>query len=81
MNMQIFILDKYDLKGHLKVTKVHPILALTKPFPYWKVCWCFTLQIVSISLSHSHILLSSPIFLSLSISLFRSMQKLTYTQL
>ena len=34
----------------LKVTKVHPFLALTKPFPYWMVHWCFPLQIVWISL-------------------------------
>ena len=69
-------LQKYDLKGHLKVTKVHPILALTKPFPYWMVCCSSPLQIVLISLSHSpypsltlHIPLSSPIFLLLSLSL------------
>ena len=52
----------------MKVTKVHPILALTQPFSYWMV----TL----------HLVLSSPLFLllSLSISHFCSMQKLIYTQ-
>ena len=54
MNTQISHFNKYDLKGRsLKVTKVHPILALTQPFPYWMVHWCFPLQIVWISLSFS----------------------------
>ena len=50
----------------MKVTKVHPILALTQPFPYWMVHWYFPLQIVWISLSHSP---SRSLFPSLSLTL------------
>ena len=51
--MLILWIDKYFIyisMTSLKVTKHHPILALTQPFPYWIVRWCFPLQIVWISL-------------------------------
>ena len=50
----------------MKVTKVHQIFALTQPFPYWMVRCCFPLQIVRISLT-LHLILSSPLFLLLSL--------------
>ena len=80
MNANIMNTQIFHLKRSLKVTKVHRILTLTQFFPYWMVRWCFSLQIVCISLSLTlHLVLFPPSFsyslsISLSISLFCFMQ-------
>ena len=75
MNTQIFHFNMYDLKGHWR-----SILALTQPFPYWMVRWCFTPKLCVFLFLSISILFSIPLSFSysFSISLFCSMQTFIY---